>query len=190
MSQTKVRILEAALSCFMDKGVEASSINDIREASGISVGSIYHHFGNKEAIVVALFLRAMHDHAQMQETALVQAGSAEEGVKAIVACYIDWIVRNPDWARFVFRYKALVDNSELADESRHQSKQYFERLQAWFAPHIESNAVKRLPLSVYHSLIIGPAQDFALRWLKGETRHSLDQFRDLYMEAAWQSVKQ
>ena len=33
-------ILEAALSCFLEKGYIATTINDIREASGATTGSI------------------------------------------------------------------------------------------------------------------------------------------------------
>jgi len=189
MSETKRAILASALSCFMDKGVEATTIADIRDASGISVGSIYHHFGNKDGIVVALFLTGMQDHSASQEQALALAQSAEQGVKVVVLCYIDWIDQNPDWARFVFRYRSLVENSGLAEQNEVQKRAHFERLKQWFGPHIEAGRIRRLPLEVYHSLIIGPSQDFALRWLRGSTRHSLAEFKDLYAEAAWQAVK-
>ncbi len=40
-------ILEAALDCFLEKGYIATTINDIREASGATTGSIYHFFDGK-----------------------------------------------------------------------------------------------------------------------------------------------
>ncbi|MDX1451751.1 MAG: TetR/AcrR family transcriptional regulator [Oleiphilaceae bacterium] len=189
MSQTKRDILSAALQCFMSKGVEQTTISDIREASGISVGSIYHHFGNKDGIVVALFLTGMQDHSAQQESALGQCDSAEEGVKTIVRCYIDWICHHPDWARFVFRYRSLVENSALSEQNEEHKRAHFRRLKAWFTPHIESGQIQKLPFEVYHSLIIGPAQDFALRWLAGKTRGNLGDYRELYAEAAWQAIK-
>ncbi len=189
MSSTKETILSSALSCFMEKGVEQSSIADIRDRSGISVGSIYHHFGNKDGIVVALFLSGMQDHSRNQELALSKAQGAKEGIYAIVTCYIDWIAAHPDWARFVFRYRSLVENSDLAERNESQKREHFKRLKAWFAPHIESGDIQKLPFEVYHSLIIGPAQDFALRWLAGKTKGALSDYRELYAEAAWQALK-
>lgn len=46
----RATILKAALGCFIGQGVEATTIDDIRRASGSSIGSLYHHFGNKEGI--------------------------------------------------------------------------------------------------------------------------------------------
>jgi len=189
MSKTKTDILTSALACFMEKGVEQTSIADIRDRSGISVGSIYHHFGNKDGIVVALFLSGMQDHSRNQELALTQAKTAEAGIKAIVTCYIDWISDHPDWARFVFRYRSLVENSHLAEQNEQQKRSHFKRLKTWFAPYIESGEIQELPFEVYHSLIIGPAQDFAQRWLAGKTRGTLSEYRNLYAEAAWQALK-
>lgn len=189
LSETKQRILSGALTCFIEHGVEATRIADIRRASGISVGSIYHHFGNKDAIVVALFLSGMRGHSEMQEQALAATSSAEEGVKTIVRCYIDWITDNPDWARFVFRYRSLVENSGLAEQNEAHKRSHFRRLKEWFSPYVNEGYIRKLPIEVYHSLIIGPSQDFALRWLRGETRSALSDYREIYAEAAWLSVK-
>lgn len=189
MSQTKQDILSSALDCFISKGVEQTTIADIRDKSGISVGSIYHHFANKENIAVHLYLSALADHSTIQEQALSGSSTAQEGVKAVVCCYVDWITDHPDWARFVFRYRAMVENSALAEEHEAQRKAHFQRLIAWFSPYIDNQEIKKLPFEVYHSLIIGPAQDFALRWLAGKTRGELSDYRDLYAEAAWQAIK-
>lgn len=189
MNKSKREILASALSCFLEQGVENTTIADIRDRSGISVGSIYHHFGNKDGIVVALFLSGVEDHSRIQEIALTQADTAEAGVKAVVRCYIDWINDNPDLSRFVFRYRSLVENSTLAEQSEVQRKAHIKRLREWFSPFIEQHEIQKLSFEVYHSLIIGPSQVFALRWLAGKTRGTLIEHRELYAEAAWQAIR-
>jgi AcrR family transcriptional regulator len=47
-------ILDAAESVFRDVGVEAGTTNAIAERAGSSVGSLYHFFPNKDAILQAL----------------------------------------------------------------------------------------------------------------------------------------
>lgn len=189
MNKSKREILSSALKCFIEKGVEHTTIADIREISGVSVGSIYHHFGNKDGIVAALFLTGMIDHSSQQEAALDKANCAEDGVKAIVKCYINWINENPDWARFVFRYRSLVEHGGKTEQQEAQKKAHFKRLRNWFSPYITQNIVKKLPFEVYHALIIGPSQDFALRWLAGKTKTDLISHRELYAEAAWQAIR-
>ena len=189
MNKSKQEILSSALTCFIEKGVENTTIADIRAASNVSVGSIYHHFGNKEGIVVALFLSGVEDHSRIQERALAEAETVEAGVKSVVRCYINWINDNPDWARFVFRYRSLVENSGKTEQEKIQRKAHFERLRNWFSPYISNREIKKLPFEVYHALIIGPSQDFALRWLAGKTKSKLIEHRELYAEAAWQAIK-
>jgi AcrR family transcriptional regulator len=48
------KALEAALSLFSSKGYGATSMREISEASDLSVGNLYHHFGSKEAILQRL----------------------------------------------------------------------------------------------------------------------------------------
>lgn len=47
------RILDAALDTFITRGYSESKLTDIVEAAGVSVGSIYHHFGGKEDLFYA-----------------------------------------------------------------------------------------------------------------------------------------
>jgi len=51
------QILLDALDCFLEQGIETTSIEMIRAKSESSVGAIYHHFKNKEGIVAALFFQ-------------------------------------------------------------------------------------------------------------------------------------
>ena len=44
------QVLATALGLFSHQGYGATSMRQISEASGVSVGNLYHHFGSKEAI--------------------------------------------------------------------------------------------------------------------------------------------
>jgi len=52
------KALEAALELFSKQGYGATSMRTISEASGLSVGNLYHHFGSKESI----FQRLIDDY--------------------------------------------------------------------------------------------------------------------------------
>jgi len=47
-------ILEAALACFAAKGFAAARMDDIAERAGVTKGTIYLYFANKEAVFKAL----------------------------------------------------------------------------------------------------------------------------------------
>jgi AcrR family transcriptional regulator len=60
MAAQKRRILEAAIACIAETGVERTSIDDIRKAAGLSGGTIYLHYSNKEDLIVAAIREFTH----------------------------------------------------------------------------------------------------------------------------------
>lgn len=50
-------ILDAALTLFSTQGYRATTLRQIAERSGVSVGNIYHHFPNKHAVYTRLIRR-------------------------------------------------------------------------------------------------------------------------------------
>ncbi len=49
----RAEILEAAFSCFMEKGFHNTTMQDIYKAANLSPGAVYNYFSSKEDIVVA-----------------------------------------------------------------------------------------------------------------------------------------
>lgn len=49
--QTKRTILDAAASIIREHGVEYVTVSNVCKAAGVSVGSFYHHFGDKEELL-------------------------------------------------------------------------------------------------------------------------------------------
>ncbi len=64
--QTRARILQAAAEHFTRFGFEASSVDEICAAAGVSKGAFYHHFSSKQA----LFLALLEDWVQGLEASL------------------------------------------------------------------------------------------------------------------------
>ncbi|MEQ3550012.1 TetR/AcrR family transcriptional regulator [Pseudonocardia nematodicida] len=55
-ARTRAALLEAAREVFAERGYEGASVDDIARVAGVSVGSIYSRFGNKETLFRALVL--------------------------------------------------------------------------------------------------------------------------------------
>ncbi len=54
-NQTQRALMDAAVELFVDGGYAGTSVEDIVQRSGISIGSLYHHFGNKAGLYLALW---------------------------------------------------------------------------------------------------------------------------------------
>ncbi|MDT3711643.1 MAG: TetR/AcrR family transcriptional regulator [Pseudomonadaceae bacterium] len=188
-SSRKQEILQAALACFTESGVDGTTIEMIRDRSGASIGSLYHHFGNRERIIAALYLEGIGEYAALLEAGLIDTLDAEACVKLFVTCYIDWVVANPDWARFVLHNRGRVEAGELGDQLREVNRSHGERIGAVLRRHREAGAFKAIPGECFVSVVIGPAQDMARNWLAGRSKRPLADHRDLLAQIAWDSVR-
>src|SRR5687767_2248300 len=60
-ADTRERIERAALHHFVHQGVAETSIRDIAEKAGISLGAMYNHFESKEDLAFQLFIHGWDD---------------------------------------------------------------------------------------------------------------------------------
>lgn len=183
----KSAILAAALRVFTDKGLEASTIEDIRLRANASVGSIYHHFGNKEGIAAALYADALDDYWARLLAGAGAAATPREAIHALVATHMGWIVTRPEMARFLFA-RAQVLSPEHEQAVRQRTAGHFKALLALVKPWLASGALRRLPAELYGPLLMGPAQDLARQWLDGRLRGDPHAFVPALSDAAWRCL--
>lgn len=70
----RTQIIEAAISCFLEKGYTNTSMSDIIKASGLSSGSIYSHFSGKEDILNTAINERLNNIKEIYETLPQGAG--------------------------------------------------------------------------------------------------------------------
>lgn len=94
--QRMILILQAALQCFVARGFHQTSMRDIAQAAGVSLGNLYNHFPGKEAIILAVAV------AESEELApLLQRLAASDGERAQVLVFLQdfhALCRQPEWA--------------------------------------------------------------------------------------------
>ncbi len=75
-AQTQRALLDAAREVFADQGFSEASIADIVERAGSSVGSLYHHFGGKSELFLALWQEHQLAHENAASKAVTDARRA------------------------------------------------------------------------------------------------------------------
>ncbi len=63
-------ILEATTHILTEKGYDKTNTNIIAELAGVSIGSLYQYFPNKESLMVALMEQHCHEIAEIVESKL------------------------------------------------------------------------------------------------------------------------
>lgn len=171
-------ILAAALAAFDGKGVLGATLEDIRVGSGASIGSIYHHFGDKAGIAAALHAQVLGGY-QREFVAALDGAGAEEGVRAVVAAHLHWAERRPAEMRY------LLAGPPTGDAVRELNQDFFRTVRAWWARHPE---LIEADLATAHAVWLGPATEYCRHWLAGRAPRPDPRRRALFSETAWRSL--
>ncbi|RFA25194.1 hypothetical protein CAI21_19685 [Alkalilimnicola ehrlichii] len=181
-------ILQAALRAFTEHGLSATTVEMICEGSGASVGSVYHHFGNKIGVATALYQQGLEEHFDALHARATAAEDARGVIAALIESFIDWTTENPDWARFIFAVRADMMQSEAAEKLTAANKERVKALRDLLAPHVEQGHIRQLPFELYQPLIHGPVLTYVRAWLAGRTASAPTEHRETFVQAAWRAV--
>jgi AcrR family transcriptional regulator len=181
MTTRRETILAAALEAFAEQGVEGTTIAEVRRRSGASVGSIYHHFGDKEGLADALYLDGLRRYQQGFLDVLARHADAERGVKALVRHHLRWVAANPDLARYLLRRREVDDEAVNAELRRASTD--------WLAHQRQAGRLRPLPSDLTLVLLIGGAQEFCRLWLAGRAQTSIERAERPLAEAAWRALR-
>ena len=81
--QNKRTVIEAALSCFIEQGIEQAKISEIAHRAGLTERSIYRYFATKADLVLAAALLFWDDNQQKIERAHASSLSGNNGIAQI-----------------------------------------------------------------------------------------------------------
>jgi AcrR family transcriptional regulator len=174
MADRRQSLLSAALRLVEEGGLEAVTIAALTERSGMSNGSIYHHFGSRAGVFAQLYADSYGRCVAAMLPAL-RASSAEAGVRGLTLSYLDWVVANPSRARFLY---AAPDHADPAAKTAE-----FAPVLAWFLDRMASGELRAVPPWALESVAMGPAHESVRRFLLGV--FDLEQARDLVADAVW-----
>ena len=178
-SLLKRQILLGALSCFLEDGLDATSIEMIREKSESSVGAIYHHFKNKEGVIAALVFAALDDQALLRNRYLDHAKSLKEVLDALIFSYVDWVSDQPEFAKFLL----------MAHFRMMQSKLRNKKIVSQVSNYADAALLKSVPTELMMSLVIGATESYCRAWLSGKVVTSPKAYRETLAQAAWDSLQ-
>jgi AcrR family transcriptional regulator len=86
---TREQLVTEATRLFAERGFEATSVEAVLDAAGVSRGSLYHHFKSKEALFEAVLDAA---EVRIGEATLLSAAAAgDDPVDILRAGALEWI---------------------------------------------------------------------------------------------------
>ena len=131
--QTVAAILDAAVQVFAKRGYAEATTTRIAERAGVSVGSLYQYFPNKDALLLALTERHIEEgHARVREVFDEVEGKPMPLyalIERLVCVMVDLHLAEPDFHRVLFEQLPRRTTIEkLKAKSKQQLLSRFEQL--------------------------------------------------------------
>ncbi len=185
----KRQILLDALSCFLENGIETTSIEMIRSKSDSSVGAIYHHFKNKEGIVATLFFAALDDQAALRDNYLETTKSLQDVLYAFIHSYVDWVSGQPEFAKFLISARFSVMQGEDQERLIQKNKLRNQKIFNAISNYAEAGFLTSIPHELLLSLVIGSTENYCRAWLSQRVTSNPKVYKDILAKAAWDSLQ-
>lgn len=137
--------------------------------------------------------RLFHDEAAFRAKGLSDdymgsVGSTQEWLEALVYSYVDWVVTQPDWARFQYQARYALAQSSFGDQLKEANRVRNAQLRDWFSNPSHRHDLQDLPSELIPSLIVGPAESYCRAWLSNRVKQSPEAYKEQLARAAWRSV--
>jgi len=182
---TKQRILDVALRLFTKRGYFNTSVHDIQHEAQVSIGSIYHHFGNKEAIAKALFDSIEEKMYTAVISIMAEYNSSENRCKAIIIYLFDVTESHPEFMDYMLYAK---HREFLLLEKPVCSSRPFSLMKEIVASGIATGEIRKIDVNVAATSVFGGPIRLIFLKLDGVLEHSLSHYLSDSWECAWRSV--
>jgi len=194
-SPTKVRrrgealrdhVLDVALELFSSQGYFNTSMHDIRRAAEVSIGAIYHHFQNKEALAQSLYDRAMGRIDRAITTASARQSGCRSRCRAIITVLFDLAEQEPRMMQFVL----LAQHREyLPNESPICSSRPFMFMRGVVEEGIAAGEVREIEPWVAASAMFGGALRMMNLKLDRALQPPLTEYLEEVVECGWRAIR-
>jgi AcrR family transcriptional regulator len=165
-------IVEAAAQVFARHGYAAGTTNRIAERAGVSIGTLYQYYPNKDAILVALTERHLQEAESILEPLLEdlieRPPSVREALERALGALLELHRHQPGLHRVLF------EEAPRPAQLRDRFEQVFERTSAALAgylacqpeitvadPQLAAQLVVRSVEAITHGLVIHPGAEIA-----------------------------
>ncbi|WP_318218751.1 TetR/AcrR family transcriptional regulator [Streptomyces sp. SCL15-6] len=183
-TDARTRLLTAALDCFLERGVQRTTVEQIRKRADVSNGSLFHHFPSKQDLAEAVYLQGLEQHQAELHAALTPQLGLRAGIEGVVHRHLTWMAEHPRLATFLLAppdWIAPRDAPQIAASSR----EFFDSIAQWLRGHGWAGTPA---LTIVIAIWTGPAQEYARhRLLSGADR--TDDATQVLAQAAWNALK-
>lgn len=181
----KEKITMAAIQLINRVGLSETSMAKIAKIAGVSAGTIYVYFENKEDMIKKLFLVVKKEMQQKILQGIDSSSPTEDACKQLLKNYITFCLDNRDYFLFFEQYiNSPLTQKLCVEESQIIAKPLIE----FFEQGKESNILKSIDIELIFIYAFSPLMQIAKKHFNGQFMFSEKKVNEL-IQMSWDSIK-
>lgn len=190
MAQTKdekkrIAIRDAAIADVVEHGLGNALMSRIASKAGVSAGTIYLYYPNKELMLQSVYLEIKRLLGDAMIGAFEAGEDAAQGLRGMWFAMFDTMIERPD----MFLFHEVISAEGILDPDHEQRALRMAReIRALLQSTIDDGTVKTMPIDCLASLYFGPATNLVRR-LVDQGSSARDRAETVY-GAIWAGIKQ
>lgn len=181
-------LLDAALTCFQERGLVRTGIEDIRKAAGASPSSVYHLFEGLPQLIAALLERTFVRRYGAITAKVRKTKTARAAVFTLVKAHLAWVFAYPVEARFMYGALAL----DLDGSYREGLRVTKEQLKTDLVVHLTRLGVVKESTraeGVIDVILLGTTHQACRAWLSAPQAIDTKWMQRVLPELAWGTAR-
>lgn len=179
MKANREKIIDAATDLICRKSYHGTSIQMIAKKVGITKSTIFHHFENKEAILLAILDLALPP-AMYRLTALVndEGLTGQEKLKKFIKLHMELVANKGEVLSISLREEIYL--SEQNAKFHNEGRKHYARLVREIIRQIQredSNCFAGMSSSIVANAVLGIC-NWSIRWYRKDGEMALDEVCD------------
>jgi AcrR family transcriptional regulator len=172
--------LEAA-AVFAARGYDQTSVPDLADALGMAAGGLYHYFGGKEQLLIAICDQLMDPLLAEAEALVARDDDCAVRLRAVVRLWVAHVIAHRDHMLVFQQERHVIEHGEQWRGVR-ESRKRFERLVARLLDEVHAGrrtrlADPRLTLSALLGMV-----NYTAQWYRPRGRLSATEIADGYVD--------
>lgn len=177
----RAEVVEGAARVFARNGYDQTSVPELAQSLGLAAGSLYHYFGGKEQLLIAICDQLMDPVLAEAEGLLRDGGDPADQLRALVRLWVSHVAERRDNMLVFQQERHVIDHGAQWQDVRSARKR-FERIVAAVLERADEAGQlvatdRRLLLSALLGMVNHTAQ-----WYRPRGRLSATEIADGYVD--------
>lgn len=169
-------IKEAALKLFSEKGFYSTSTRELAEAAGVSKGTLYWHWKNKEEIAFSLVSDMLGDFLELIESARDKKGPVIERMGRLAAAVGELYYEETDYLRLLWKFRAdrhYIFSPDYTEKVASYYVRMRKALESLVEQGMKSGEFRKVDAGQMAFIILGITEGLEVEWLENEAEFSM-----------------